>query len=129
MSSPESIILTGSQGFLPWQAMLVSPLFSLHTRTHQYPAHISQLCVHISQARQDEKAAWVSFRALCYAQGTANVHANKLQVHCTVLGLVGPGMCTAAAELTLGMGKGSFLGQQGSRGSAAHFTYTRAVER
>lgn len=57
------------------------------------------------------------------------MHANELQEHCEVLDLIRPGMCVAAAELTLGMGKGSFLGQQGSRGSAAHFTYTRALER
>lgn len=38
MSSPENIILTGSQGILTWQAMLVSPPFPLHPRTPQSPS-------------------------------------------------------------------------------------------
>lgn len=93
--------------------MLVSPPFPLHPRTPQSPWFYA----HISWARQDEEGVWVSFRALCYAEGIANVHANELRVHCKAVDLMGPGMSVAAADLTLGMGKGSFLGQQGSHGS------------
>ena len=126
-SSPESITLTGSQGLFTWQATMVSPLFSPHTRTPQRPAHPSRFCVRISWAKQDKEAAWVSFRPLCYARGTANVHPNELRVQCEVLDLMGPGMCVAAAQLTSRMGKGSFLVQQGSHRSAAHFTYTSTL--